>query len=143
MNNDCDRNPPAFFLIDILPRRCICTTRVESRASQTESTKTIAFPIQSVDPTSLFPCAGEDQDICRVGIAHQPFSLLISCPAAAFAQPASKAAIRRWNPPRLSPSLSSQLIPPAFFPIDNQTRAIEIPSSPLRWIRSHMRIRRG
>ena len=46
---------PAFFPIDILPRRCICTTRVESRDSQMESTKTIAFPIQSVDPTSLFP----------------------------------------------------------------------------------------
>ena len=69
-----------FSIIDILPRRCICTTRVESRDSHMESTKTIAFPIQSVDPTSLFPCAGEDQDICRVGIAHQPFSLLITKP---------------------------------------------------------------
>ena len=46
---------PAFFPIDSLPRRCICTTRVESRDSQMESTKTIAFLIQSVEPTSLFP----------------------------------------------------------------------------------------
>ena len=39
----------------ILLRRCICTPRIESGDSQTESTKTIAFLIQSVDPTSLFP----------------------------------------------------------------------------------------
>ena len=47
---------PAFFPIDSLPHRCICPTRVESRVSHMESTKTIAFLIQSVDPTSLFPC---------------------------------------------------------------------------------------
>ena len=33
----------------------MCTTRVESRDSQMESTKTIALVVHSVDPTSLFP----------------------------------------------------------------------------------------
>ena len=58
---------------------------------------------------------------CRVGTAHQPLGLIptsfvcgASCSAAAFAQPESKVAIRRWNAQRLSRSLSIRLIAPAF-----------------------------
>ena len=52
----------------ILLRRCICPTRIESRDSQMESTKTIAFAIHSVDRTSLFapllpPAFGVDSTI--------------------------------------------------------------------------------
>ena len=45
----------AFFPIThSLPRRCICTTRVESRDSQMESTKTIALVVHSVDHPAFF-----------------------------------------------------------------------------------------
>ena len=46
---------PPYCSRSILLRRCICTTRVESRDSQMESTKTIALAIHSVDHPSLFP----------------------------------------------------------------------------------------
>ena len=45
---------PAFFPIDSLLRRCICTTRVESRDSHMECTKTIALVVHSVNPPTFF-----------------------------------------------------------------------------------------
>ena len=64
---------------------------------------------QLIAPAFSLPCS------------HQPLGLIppsfvgrASYSAVAFAQPASKVALRRRNPPRLSPSLSTQLIAPAF-----------------------------
>ena len=115
--------PPAFSL----PYSAAAFAQPESRVAirrRNAQRLSPSLSTQLIAPAFSLPCS------------HQPLGLIppsfvggasygASYAAVAFAQPASRVALRRRNPQRLSPSLSTQLIAPAFFPIDSQTRAIK------------------